>query len=74
LKHQQFAFIRETNEETALVAVNSLNESVEIEINLPDKNSSRFIDQMTGEDFCFSNGLCKILLHPNWGRILVKQK
>jgi len=52
------------NEETALVAVNSQNEPVEIKVNLPDKISSRFIDQMTGEEYYFSNGLCKILLHP----------
>jgi cyclomaltodextrinase / maltogenic alpha-amylase / neopullulanase len=74
LKHQLFAFLRETKDEAALVAVNSQNEPVEIEINLQDKNSRRFIDQMTGEEFYFSKGLCKILLHPNWGRILIEQK
>jgi cyclomaltodextrinase / maltogenic alpha-amylase / neopullulanase len=74
LQHQQFAFLREKDKEAVLVAVNSSNASVEIEHKLPDHGSCKYIDQMTGEEFYSFNGSLKLVLWPNWGRILVRQK
>lgn len=74
LQHQQFAFLRETDKEAVIVAVNSSNVPVDIEFTVPGKASLKFVDQMSGEELQASVGKIKMRLWPNWGRILTDKK
>jgi glycosidase len=72
LSHEQFAFIRETGEEAALVAVNAAEEAARIWIDgegLPRK--ARWRDLLSGEEFSARSGGLSLPLNPSWLRILV---
>ena len=57
-------------DEEIYTAVNSSHEPMQVEINTFIATGKSLIDEMTGERFIPENGIYKILLYPNWGRIL----
>lgn len=71
VNHQQLVFWRKINQEFVIVALNSSNQRVNLEINLPEKINSHIKDRLNEqEQFEIINGKLKFLLWPNWGRIL----
>jgi glycosidase len=68
---RQYAFVRETDRQKTVVAVNSAQEIVTIEPKVDFPEGTIFIDRLNkNERFSVQNGKLKLLLYPNWGRIL----
>ncbi len=74
INHQQFAFMRNTKDETAIIAVNSSPAQMTLEIEVPFQNGTCYYDVLNpSEKFTISqNKLYINELHSNWGRILLK--
>lgn len=71
LNHQQFAFERNIGEEKIVVAVNSDDKPVSIEINITAGHGKRLVDVLnSGESFSINNDKARFTLWPNWGRIM----
>jgi len=75
VQHRQFAFMRECEEETAIVILNSSDEAVPVSLNIPGISTTRFADLLNGEEFMAGEGHIFIeQIYPNWGRILIHRK
>jgi glycosidase len=69
--HRQFAFIRETEDTSVVVLLNSASQSTELELTLP-WNAGRLTDLLAlDESFAIQNGHAQVKLPPTWGRILI---
>ncbi|HBN09581.1 MAG TPA: alpha-amylase [Cyanobacteria bacterium UBA8530] len=70
---EQFAFSRQTEEETAIVLVNISKVPVRLELSLPV--NGKFHDRLNPRDsFFVQGGKITLEMPANWGRILVSQK
>jgi len=71
VSHEQFAFARETPEECVVVAVNSSNKPVSLNLNIPF-GGGRLVDLLNpGQEFRVSDGRAKIdPVWPCWARIM----
>ncbi|MBW6467442.1 MAG: alpha-glucosidase C-terminal domain-containing protein, partial [Brevefilum sp.] len=70
VNHQQLVFRRQTGEETVLVALNSADHPVTLELNLPESGAA-FVDVLEpGATFAVDGGKLQLNLPPSWGRIL----
>ena len=68
--HRQFAFMRQTPDETIVVMLNSASEPVEIELNLPGGGRT-FVDLLEpGEPATPREGKLSVTLPPNGGKML----
>jgi cyclomaltodextrinase / maltogenic alpha-amylase / neopullulanase len=72
VSHEQFAFARETPGECVVVAVNSSNKPVSLNLNIPF-GGGRLVDLLNpGEEFPVFDGRAKIdPVWPCWARIMV---
>jgi glycosidase len=71
VNHEQLVFWRKINQEYVIVALNSSNQRINLEITLPEKISVHIKDRLNEqEQFEIINGKLKLFLWPNWGRIL----
>lgn len=71
LKHRQFAFMRKTESEKLIVAVNSHSELTDITLSLLGRPNGTLRDLLEpSKTFPMKNGKAKITLYPNWCRIL----
>ncbi|HEY9765524.1 MAG TPA: alpha-amylase family glycosyl hydrolase, partial [Chroococcales cyanobacterium] len=74
VRSEQFAFARQTEEETSLVLVNISKDPVRLELPLPGMKGS-FRDRLNPEDsFLVEGGKLQLELPANWGRILVSRR
>ncbi|MBN1428585.1 MAG: alpha-glucosidase C-terminal domain-containing protein [Anaerolineae bacterium] len=71
---QQFAFMRQSTEQTMVVAVNAANQPASIDVSIPTQ-ANRLIDVLnSGETFPIEQGEAHIdQVWPHWGRILVAE-
>jgi cyclomaltodextrinase / maltogenic alpha-amylase / neopullulanase len=68
--HQQFVFLRQTDQEAVLVALNSASEDVKVEIDLPWK-SGEWMDILDpGKTSTVMDGRIQLTLPPSYGRIM----
>jgi cyclomaltodextrinase / maltogenic alpha-amylase / neopullulanase len=68
--HQQFVFLRQTDQDAVLVALNSASEAVEVEFDLP-WNSGVWIDLLDpGQTSTVVEGRICLTLPPSYGRIM----
>ena len=71
VQHEQFAFLRQSPEESLVVAVNAAQTPAEIEINLPASANGNLVDLLNpGERFPLRDGRASLLLPATWGRVL----
>jgi glycosidase len=71
VKHRQFGFIRQYEDEKVIVIVNSSPNTEAVYINLPEGVSGRFRDVLNNEDVIISNGILNCgKIYPDWGCIL----
>ncbi len=69
--NEQFAFLRESSEESILILVNSSQQTISLDIPITIDGSSSPIDLLTGEPFHYLNGKLSIPnLLPNSGKII----
>jgi cyclomaltodextrinase / maltogenic alpha-amylase / neopullulanase len=72
VSHEQFAFMRNTQAESIVVAVNAASEPSRIVLTIPGIADGRGIDVLNpGESFDIRGGGCAIALSSRWGRVLV---
>jgi cyclomaltodextrinase / maltogenic alpha-amylase / neopullulanase len=68
---EQLAFLRATDEERVLVAVNAAGRGVDLRLTLPGESSGRLIDLLDGSDpIPFKDGVVAIRLYRRWARVL----
>jgi hypothetical protein len=71
---EQFAFVREKDGETKIVAVNASDKKSHICINqhelMANGQKTQWKDLLSGEVFSVSGGQLEITIHPSWIRIL----
>jgi glycosidase len=68
--HRQLAFLRATDSEQVVVAVNAAEEEVALEIPMPEKDGL-FVDLLTGTgDRHVVDGVLRCTVLPRWGTIL----
>ncbi len=74
IKHQQFAFERETENEKIIVVLNSSDENVGVELTLYEE--SGFYEDVLNENELVGveNNKMNLRLFPNWSAILKKKK
>lgn len=71
---EQFVFSRTHEAQTVLVAVNSSNQPVTIEVQMPDLQDGCWVDSLClGKTFTFTGSKLELTLDPNWGRVLVQK-
>ncbi|MGE5353606.1 MAG: alpha-amylase family glycosyl hydrolase [Syntrophothermus sp.] len=72
---QQFAFMRRSENETAVVVLNSSDKTVSLELNIPSLSDASFKDALNGgEVFHVRSGKLVIdNLYPAWARVLLSQ-
>ncbi|KPL77006.1 alpha-amylase [Ornatilinea apprima] len=71
VRHEQFAFLRSSPEESLVVALNAAQTPAEIEINLPAQPNGSLIDLLNpGERFPLRGGRAQMPLPAAWGRVL----
>jgi glycosidase len=71
VRHEQLAFMRQSAQESLVVAVNSAQKPVEIDLCLPNERSGKLVDLLNpGEQFHAQNGIVRLPLPANWGRVL----
>ncbi len=69
--NEQFAFLRETAEESIITTVNSSQHMISLDIPTPVECSTTAVDLLTGDKFSCSNGKLFIpIIYPNSGRII----
>jgi cyclomaltodextrinase / maltogenic alpha-amylase / neopullulanase len=74
VSHEQLAFLRQSENESAVVMVNAADQSVDIEMPVPLPDGTRLQDALDGgEKFQVQNGRLCIRLQPHWARILIKE-
>jgi cyclomaltodextrinase / maltogenic alpha-amylase / neopullulanase len=73
ISSRQLAFLRSSDEEAIIVAVNSDEKQVPVQFSIPHKfNNLRLIDLLNeGDSFDAIDGKLEFFLHPNWARILI---
>jgi glycosidase len=73
---QQFAFMRRTENETAVVVLNSSDKPVSLDLNIPSFSGSPFIDVLNNNEvFNMKSGKLLIeTLYPGWARVLLSQR
>ncbi|MCU7493212.1 MAG: alpha-amylase [Ignavibacteria bacterium] len=73
---QQFAFMRRTENETAVVVLNSSDKPVSLDLNIPSFSDSPFIDVLNNNEvFNMKSGKLLIeTLYPGWARVLLSQR
>ncbi len=75
INHQQFAFMRETSEECLLIALNSDDKPVSINLNIPQKEGFKLYDLLNeGSVFKINGNIAQIKLWPNWAGIFKIEK
>jgi cyclomaltodextrinase len=68
---QQYAFLRQADDDAVVVALNSADEPVDVSLPLPWKRG-HFADRLNaGEKYKIMDGMVQCTLSSNWGRILV---
>lgn len=72
LTHKQFAFARQLNGETMIVALNAAADPVPVEIRIPARDGAVLVDVLNdGERFTVRSGRVRLdPLWPHWARIL----
>lgn len=71
VKHQQFAFLREFEDEKIIVLANSSPNHCAVGFPLPSVGDGKVIDLLNGEEYYIINGLFTIdSIKPNWVYIL----
>jgi cyclomaltodextrinase len=71
---RQYAFLRETDNQTVVVAVNSAKETVIIELKISLPDHTVLIDRLNGDErFEINGGKVRLELFPCWGRVLEKR-
>lgn len=72
VKSQQFAFMREYEEEKALIIVNSAEAETNVELTVPNIHTGIFKDVISGKEYAVQNGKIHIdKLKPNSGSVLL---
>jgi len=72
--HEQFAFIRQHQPQSIIVALNASTEAKDLALDIPDLSRGRLVDILNdGESFDIKDGRDKIAIPPRWGRILVAE-
>lgn len=70
VNHQQFAFMRQFEEQIMLIILNSASEEVDLSLDLPWQEGV-FMDQLSGKTvFKLENGQLRVKVPPCWGRAL----
>lgn len=71
--HEQFAFARQTETQTVVVALNAADQPVPLELPLPIANGRQLVDLLNPDDtFPVMDGRVKINpVWPHWARIMV---
>ena len=64
VSHRQFAFLRETESERCIVAVNAADREATLEMELP---AGDWHDRLNDQRFSHRGGTLRLTLHPNWG-------
>ncbi len=74
VNHKQFVFERRYEQERIIVAVNSEDSKVSLQVNAEEPDGSVFMD-LLGDDrkFAVSGGKLSLDLYPNWAKILKKE-
>jgi len=68
--HEQFAFARQLNGQSVIVAVNAADHPAPVEIALP-REGSRLVDELNpGDAFGVDGGRVQIEVPPRWARVL----
>ncbi|MCU7495668.1 MAG: alpha-amylase [Ignavibacteria bacterium] len=72
---EQFAFMRRSGHEAAVIVLNSSEKAVSLEINMPSFSGAEFFDVLNeGESFKIKSGKLSIgTLYPSWARILMSR-
>ncbi len=73
VRHEQFAFARQTGEECVIVSVNAADRPIPIELTLPTKGGKQLIDLLNeGESFPVHGEKARIdPVGPCWSRIMI---
>jgi glycosidase len=67
LSHEQFAFARQTADQTVVVVTNAAGKPVPVDMALPGIRGSRLVDQLNGgERFPIQNGRVRLASAPRW--------
>lgn len=68
--HQQLAFLRATDEQRIVVAVNAAGEAVHLRLALPSGARGRLVDILDGGDMIpITDGCAAIRIYPHWARV-----
>lgn len=68
---RQYCFLRQTNTQSVVIAVNSDKATVALTIPITLPNGTILTDQLNNQEtFVVTNGQITATLHPRWGRIL----
>lgn len=71
--HEQMAFLRSTNGQRAVVAVNAAAESATLDLLIPGSAGVWFEDRLNGGGrYEVHNGRLQVTIPPRWGRILIE--
>jgi len=71
VKSQQYAFLRETDSSTVIVAVNAATENVAAEMHLSFPDGTVVVDKLNNnEPFIIQNGKLDVVLYSFWGRVM----
>ncbi len=71
---EQFAFLRETDQQTILVVLNSADSPMLLDIPISSSPDSEWVDWLNnGEPFRSQNNKIQLNLYPSWARILVRR-
>jgi glycosidase len=67
----QLAFLRESEGEKVVVAVNSADEKISLDLKVPGATGAAYSDLLNeGEQIFSADGILKVDIHPCWARIL----
>ena len=72
--NRQFAFMRQSENDTVIVALNSADEPVEVALPLPWEKGILADELNMGEKLQFEGYTLKCVVPPNWGRVLVHKE
>ncbi|WPP49225.1 alpha-amylase family glycosyl hydrolase [Catalinimonas niigatensis] len=69
--HEQFAFVRQSNDEYVVVLVNASGEETSVDLKIPTQKGRTLVDLLNPEEsFAIHPQTTKVTVHPHWGRIM----